>query len=76
MTLEQIISDALETEGLNEFIEDALTEEVADICSELNVRNLLRDAVRDAVHERRNRLEDSIMDQLEATAADEVEAYL
>ena len=76
MTLEQIISDALETEGLDEFVEDALTEEVADICSALKLRNLLHDAVREAVHERRNRIEDAIMDQLENTAADEVEAYI
>lgn len=76
MTLEQIISDALETEGLDEFVEDAFTEEVADICSELNLRFLLRDAVREAVHERRNRIEDAITDQLESTAADVVEAYL
>ena len=34
------------------------------------------DAVREAVHERRDRIEDALTDQLEYTAADMVEAYL
>ena len=76
MTLEQIISDALETEGLDELVEAAFEEEVAAICSSLDVRGLLRDALREAVHERRDRIEDAITDQLECTAADVVEAYL
>lgn len=76
MTLEQIISDALETNGLDEIVEDALEEEVSAICSELDVRGLLRDAVRGAVHERRDCIEDAITDQLESTAADVVEGYI
>ena len=76
MTLEQIISDALETEGLDELVEAAFEEEVAAICSRLDVRGLLRDALSEAVHERRDRIEDAITEQLEFTAADVVEEYL
>lgn len=77
MTLYEIISDALETEGaLDELTENALEEEVSDICSRLDLRGLLRDAVRDAVHQRRDRIEDAITEQLESTVADMVEAYL
>lgn len=76
MTLEQIISDALETEGLDELTEAAFEAEVSDICSRLDARGLLRDALREAVHERRDRIEDAITEQLELTAADMVEAYL
>ena len=76
MTLEQIISDALETEGLDEIVEAAFEEEVAAICSRLDVRSLLRDAVREAVHEQRDSIEDAITEQLELTAANAVEDYI
>ena len=76
MTLEQIILDALATEGLDELVEAAFVKEVSAICSCLDVRGLLRDALREAVHERRDRIEDAITEQLEDTAADLVEGYM
>lgn len=76
MTLEQIISDALKIEGLDELTEAAFEEEVSAICSRLDVRGLLRDALREAVHERRDRIEEAITDQLEYTADDVVEGYI
>lgn len=76
MTLGQIISDALETEGLDELVEAAFEEEVSAICSRLDVRGLLRDALREAVHERRDRIEDAITEQLELIVDDVVEDYL
>lgn len=77
MTLCEIISDALATEGaLDELTEEALREEVSNICSDLDLRCLLHDAVRDAVHKRRDCIEDAITEQLEITVEGMVEAYI
>lgn len=64
MTLYEIIRDAIETGGLTEMVDDALTKAVEDSCRRISLKALLEDEIASQVAQKSSEIEDMILESI------------
>lgn len=76
MTLYEIIRDAIETGGLTEMVENALTMAVEDSCRRISLKALLEDEIASQVAQKSSEIEDMILESISEFVSSAIEEQL
>lgn len=76
MTLADIIRDQIETEGLDEIIEEEAADYIGELTARLHVRDLLREAVSSALRDFQSDLEETISGEIQEAAENAVADFI